>query len=131
MGPSDLREFSRIGIDLWVVLACGDGTSVEGPSCDLALKGVRCQTSARPALGTRCSVTMLFGDRATGLLELAAEGRVVRHDSDGVAVEFTSLELDTFDHLRNLILAHAIDSDSVREEFERHLGLKPRPETAS
>lgn len=129
MAPLDLREFSRIDIDLWVILTLADGSAVEGASADVALKGVRCVTSVRPPLGSPCSVTMLFGDRETGLLELVADGRVVRHEDQGVAVEFTSLELDTYDHLRNLIVTHAGDVNLVRDEFDRHLGIRGRPAT--
>ncbi len=121
------REFSRIGIDLHVILNLKHGITVEGSANDVSLKGVFLLSEQRADLGSACAVTMLFGDKETGLLELVAEGIVVRHETDGMAVEFTSLDLDTYDHLRNLILAHTTDSDSMRDEIDQHLGLKKRP----
>jgi len=131
MTPLDLREFSRIDIDLQVILTFEDGITVQGFAHDVALRGVRLATTCRADLGSRCSLTMLFGDRETGLLELIAEGIVVRHEPNGMAVEFTSLDLDTYDHLRNLILAHSSDGDNMRDEFDDHLGLKKRPSSTS
>jgi hypothetical protein len=42
-----------------------------------------------------------------------------------MAIEFDRVEVESFEHLKQLILLNSSDPDNVWEEFERHLGLKP------
>ena len=43
-----------------------------------------------------------------------------------MAVEFTGVPLDDLEHLRNLIRFNADDPNAVQEEFDAHVGLKPK-----
>ena len=47
-------------------------------------------------------------------------------DDDGMAIEFTGVPLDDLEHLRNLIRFNAEDPNAVEDEFDSHIGLKPR-----
>ncbi len=121
------REFSRVGVRLKVRLRFSDDMTVEGTASDVSMKGVRCLTGARPEVGSECAVTMIFAEKSAAPLELRAEGRVVRHEEDGIAVELLAIELESHEHLRNLLMVWAADRRAVSDEFRDHVGLKRRP----
>ncbi len=51
---------------------------------------------------------------------------IARHGKDGCAVQIHELlGLDSYEHLRNLILYNAEDPGTAESEFGSHLGLKP------
>ena len=59
-------------------------------------------------------------------IRLEVTGKVSRVDDDGMAIEFTGVPLDDLEHLRNLIRFNAEDPNAVEDEFDSHIGLKPR-----
>ncbi len=44
-----------------------------------------------------------------------------------LAVEFTELDPDSYNHLRRLILSNAKDPEKAEQEFESHWGIR-RPQ---
>jgi hypothetical protein len=50
---------------------------------------------------------------------LHMEGKVVRPSKEGAAIDFVSMDPDTYMHLRNLILHNANDPDQAEQEFSR------------
>jgi hypothetical protein len=64
-----------------------------------------------------CTITLhLVGDEENAPV-LRMEGRVVRSTADGTAIDFVSMDPDTFLHLRNLVLLNAEDPDEAEKEF--------------
>ena len=58
---------------------------------------------------------------------MVANGYVSRSLPDAMAIEFTELiGLESWQHLRNLILYNAEDPVRAQQEFDTHLGLKKR-----
>jgi len=52
------------------------------------------------------------------------KGKIVRSTEDGIGVDFTEMDLDSYEHLRNLVLLNANDVARIEGEFKDHLGLK-------
>jgi hypothetical protein len=64
-----------------------------------------------------CTITLhLVGDEENAPV-LRMEGRVVRSTADGTAIDFVSMDPDTYLHLRNLVLLNAEDPDEAEKEF--------------
>ncbi len=111
----DRRKGIRVEFKTVVaVTLSGMETRYKGSSRDLSLRGVFVKTdgAALPEKGTPCQV----GIRLEGLEEellLRMEGHVVRVDSDGYAVYFDSVDLDTYTHLKNIVRYNAPDSDRI------------------
>ncbi len=85
---------------------------------DLSHRGVFLLGARQLPLGAQCAVTIhLFSQGQTPGPELSMQGTVVRSAQDGAAVEFNSMDADTYLHLRNLIILNAPDPDAVEEEF--------------
>jgi PilZ domain len=116
------REFTRVSVSPQAFISA-DGREVPGPVVlNLSLKGLLLQTPSPPPVGTACDVRLHLAD--TDIL-VHASGRVVRHATGGCAIEFTEIVgLDSFEHLRNLVLLNSRHPDQVEEEFHNHLGLK-------
>lgn len=84
----------------------------KGSSKDLSMRGVFIKTAQAPAENTPCQVTI----KLLGLEEdmvLMMEGRVVRATSDGYAIFFDSVDLDTYTHLKNIVRYNSPESDVI------------------
>ena len=76
------------------------------------------------AASTDCQVVLFFGE-GQGRLRIEVSGKVVRTDDGGVGVEFSEIAgLESFDHLRNIVLHNAQETDEVEQELKEHLGIK-------
>lgn len=123
--PKERRQFSRVSIQVEGELAVDDAMTIRGVSRDVSLNGLfmLCDTSL--PVGANCRVTLFLGDREAHT-RVEAHGRVVRREDAGVGLTFTEIMgLDSFEHLRNLVLYNAQDEGArVEEEFARHCGIK-------
>jgi hypothetical protein len=59
-------------------------------------------------------------------LLIEADGNIVRSEPSSLAVEFTRLDLDSYYHLRQLILNNTDDPEKAEQEFSSHWGIRPR-----
>ena len=124
------RKFTRVNSHIPVDVEAGDNTA-SGEVRDISFEGLWLPTTVRLPEGTSCRVTVHLADT----VKIRAEGEVVRSEPDGIAVQFLELrDLDSYGHLRNLILYNSLDTDTIEEEFDRHLRLRggnpsiPQPE---
>lgn len=116
------REFTRVHVQVVVeITALGRTLSSSQPQ-DLSMKGLLVRTSDHLPVGTPCQVKLLLGE--TGV-EIQAEGEVVRDYPEGFAVQFSRiLGVESYGHLKNLVLYNAQDTERVEREFQGHLGLR-------
>jgi hypothetical protein len=119
------REFTRVRIQLDAEISADDKASINGVAEDLSLNGVYIPSSGKLPIGTECTIALFLDGRDVRLEVL---GKVTRQNDGGMAIEFTGVPLDDLEHLRNLIRFNADDPNAVEEEFDSHIGLKPRDE---
>ena len=117
------REFTRCRIHVEVEVSTDDRASISGKVEDLSLNGAYVPCTGRLPVGTNCKVELILDGQN---IRLIAEAVVSREDERGIAVEFRGIPLDDLEHLRNLIRYNADDPNLVEEEFDSHIGLKPR-----
>jgi hypothetical protein len=97
------------------------GNEISGEVGDVSLDGLWFPTTVRVSEQTPCRVTIHLDEAFT----IRADGVVARSEPDGFAVHFLELlELESYEHLRNLILNNAVDPAQVEQEFDSHLGLR-------
>jgi len=117
---SDLREFVRVSTSMQVELTAAGGT-VTGTTRDVSMNGLFIACDKPFPEGTTCYVSLALAPEAT----IAARGTVARSVAAGMAVHFTEvLGIDSFEHLRNLVLANSGDTSTVEQEISAHLGIK-------
>jgi len=113
------REFTRVRSRIPVDIEIG-GTTVSGEVRDISLDGLWLPTADRFDEGAACHVTIHLAEA----VKVRADGVVIRSAPEGFAVHFTELlGLDSYEHLRNLILYNAVEPSTVEQEFHSHLGL--------
>ncbi len=85
---------------------------------DISLNGVFVITEDKAEVGEQCQL----------IIDLAAEGQeprliidgvVTRVKENGLGIQFTEMDPDSFFHLRNIVLYNAPDPDQVEAEIER------------
>jgi hypothetical protein len=122
------REFTRVRIHMDVEVATSEAMTIQGRLHDLSMTGIYLSCDTPFPVGTECRAAILLGNPATPM-RIETGGRVVRTEDGGMAIHFEEIcDLDSFDHLRNLVMSNSsIHTTQVEEEFQSHLGIKPRP----
>lgn len=125
------RSFVRVPFKTEVVITAGDWSLRATSGIDISMSGLHITGLARadtgkPLPGTSCRVSIRLqaaGNRA--LIE--ADGRILRSGPGELALEFIEIELDGYNHLRQLILNNADDPDRAEQQFNEHRGIKRVP----
>ncbi|MBU0550160.1 PilZ domain-containing protein [Myxococcota bacterium] len=118
------RAFTRIPLEITASLRCGD-QALECEVLNLSLSGVLLKAPTALTLGQGCALILCLGE-GEGALELKAQGRIVRSEIEEIGVHFTEVDLDSFHHLRQLILYNAEAPEAVEAEFGQAAGLRRR-----
>lgn len=123
MAPeTEKREFTRVPLTFEVQVTVAGQSVAEGRIRDLSLKGMLVQTGQSFETGLPCEAVIRL---AEGQVEIHASGVVAVRHPDGFAMEFTSINgLDSYIHLRNLVLFNSQDADQVDREIQSHAGIK-------
>jgi PilZ domain-containing protein len=118
------REFIRVPFATEVEVQAGDRTIGSTSEIDISLNGLRLSTDRDvPPAGTPCwarIVLRAFEERVV----IQAKGTVSRTGPGSLAIEFTELDLDSYHHLRQLILNNAADPERADREFAAHWGIR-------
>ncbi|MBI4913454.1 MAG: PilZ domain-containing protein [Acidobacteria bacterium] len=118
------REFTRVHLQVQTEVSALGRVIHSSLSQDLSMKGMLVRTDERLPAGTPCIVRLTLGE---GLPEIRAEGTVVRDYEDGFAIQFTCLlGVESYEHLRNLVLYNAVDTERIEQEFHDHLGIRKK-----
>ncbi|MCB2189385.1 MAG: PilZ domain-containing protein [Deltaproteobacteria bacterium] len=111
------RRRTRINLRTKVDLSTMGAKLCDVQSRDLSHKGVYLEGNLPLSEGQSCYLTIhLFGE-GVEVPDLHMEGKVIRVTPQGCAVDFVSMDPDTYMHLRNLVLFHAEDPESAEREF--------------
>lgn len=120
------REFTRVPTSLEVRMTVDGRIIPNTGSQNLSLKGMLIHTLEQLPKGTVCQITIIL---AEGEIEIEVEGVAVHSYPEGTAFQFSKiLGVDSYEHLRNLVLYNAADTEQVEDEFQTHIGLKKRNE---
>ena len=119
------REFIRVPIQVRAEVK-GGGLSVTSTATqNLSLKGMFISSATTIPEGTACAITLFLGD---GDIQIEAEGPVVHCYEGGFALQFSRIMgLESFEHLRKLLLYNAADPDAVEGEFNDAIGIHRTP----
>jgi hypothetical protein len=119
----DRREFTRVSLHIRAEIEFEDQTKICGESFDLSLKGLSIEGGDPSLVGKKCKATIVLNAPPEDL-RLETSGIVDQHIQGRLVVTFSGIEVESFDHLRNLVLYNAADRQKVEMEFQQHIGLK-------
>ena len=117
------RSRMRVNFQTTVELQTKDGRLLPSASRDLSLRGVFVMTGAQLPLGAPCQLTIQLTGGSSKTV-FAAEGIVARQAPDGLGIEFTTMDTDSFFHLRNIVLYNSEDPDGFLVECENRPGFR-------
>lgn len=100
------RAYSRSPIHARTEVRLGNGITVEGKAVDVSLRGLMFVTENRLPIGKSVQV-MLIMDGNSEPHRINAGGHIARLHDEGVAVQFTEMDLDNTQNLRELISFNA------------------------
>ena len=121
------REFTRVPIKVEATLRFEGLTINAVHTQDLSMKGLFVLTDEALPEGSECQILLSLSGQSDPLV-LNMKGVVQRIADAGVGVKFTEIDVDSFFHLKNLVLLNSNTSnvDNVEREIEGHIGLNKR-----
>ena len=121
-GDSEKREFTRVPIAFQVRMTVGDTVLESCPIRDLSMKGMLVLTDLKFPVGTPCDARLVLVE---GEVEIHTSGVVAAEHPQGFGMEFGTIDgLESYIHLRNLVLFNSPDVERVEEEFQTHSGIR-------
>ena len=102
----DRRKHSRVGFTTKIEIILnhqGQQVILEAGSKDLSLKGIFGHTDQQFTIDSPCSVNVYLTG-GVDEIKLAIEGRIVRQTESGIGIVFESMDVDTYTHLKNIVL---------------------------
>ena len=119
------REFTRVLFKTNVGVFVGERVIWSDEGINISMRGLRLSTPDPAPPGAQCRVVIrLTADENPAIIE--ARGKIVRAGTNSLAVEFTELDLNSYHHLRRLILLNTDDPEKAEQEFIAHWGIRPR-----
>jgi hypothetical protein len=124
-GIEEHREFTRVPIRVCVEVRAGECVIKTHETHDLSMTGISLKQQDTPlAVDTLCDVSV-FLEGAEPPIRVAMKGRVRRSTEQELAVEFKEVDLESYEHLINLVRYNSKKSaDTVDKELGEHTGVK-------
>ncbi len=119
----ELREYTRIRMKVNVEVALsGSAEKRIGNTECLSMNGLFIECEHPFLVGTQCVVTLLAAGPGSDVL-VHARGKITFVNEAGMAAQLTShLGMESYNHLRNLVLYNAAEeSEQIETEIQRHL----------
>ena len=117
MDHSDRRRRTRVNFHTRVDVQTVGARLMDVESRDLSHKGLYLLGDLPLGEGHGCTLTVhLVGEQEDGPT-LRMEGRIIRVTPEGAAIDFVSMDSETYMHLRNLVILNADDPEEAEREF--------------
>ncbi|MBW1677129.1 MAG: PilZ domain-containing protein [Deltaproteobacteria bacterium] len=111
------RKKTRVYFKTQVTLKTDKSEIVaEANSKDISIKGMFVSTGKRIPVGTPCDVEILLTGTSTRLA-LSIKGVITRQDASGLGLAFDSMDIDSYFHLKNIVMYNASDPEDIEKEM--------------
>jgi hypothetical protein len=111
------RTRTRVHFMTQVIVKTDESEIVaEANSEDISIKGLFVNTEERIPVGTPCDIEILLTGTSTRLA-LTIKGIITRQDASGLGIAFDSMDLDSYVHLKNIVLYNASDPEDIEKEM--------------
>ena len=121
---SEHREFTRVPIKVWVEVRTKNVVVKTNETHDLSMVGISLQHEGKVlSVGTLCDVSV-FLEGVDPPIHVDMKGKVGRVTDKDLCIEFSEVQLESYEHLQNLVRYNSPDIDVVDKEIGEHIGLK-------
>jgi hypothetical protein len=116
------RSFARIPFPTKAIVRSKDATVI-GIVENLSLDGIFLKTPEKLRLNRIVKIELLFTGTSSQV-SILLNGKIMRHENTGMAIQFKNVDMDAFFHLRNLISYNTNQMDKLNEEFKKFVKKK-------
>lgn len=117
------RRFSRTPFQTKIELTVNEQVYHADTIINLSIGGCLLPIIADLKEKIKCDLVILLDDGGEGQ-QIRVKGRIIRCDSNYLAIRFILIEPDSLFHLQNIILYNFPDTDKVEKEIQEHPGIK-------
>ena len=118
------RNFGRIPFQTKAIVRSKD-TTVIGIVENLSLDGIFLKTPEKLNLNRIVKIELLFTGTSSQL-SILLDGKIMRHENIGMAIQFKNVDMDAFFHLKNLIAYNTNQVGKLKDEFQRFVKTKTK-----
>jgi hypothetical protein len=110
----DKRKRSRVPVhfDIAIVLR---GERIQARIVNISLTGILCTTDRRFQKDDACTVVISLRDD----LQITIDAKLLRVGKDETAISFTSMDEESFSHLKKVVQYNTGDADRIEKEFRQ------------
>ncbi len=129
--PSERRSFVRVPFNAETEVLVDQRVIRSSEGIDISMSGLRLTSSETVKPGTLCQAKIILQTPETRLA-IEAKGTVIRSAAGTLGIQFTEIDLDSYLHLRQLILYNTEEPEKAEQEFSSHWGIRsPRRSSGS
>jgi len=123
-GPTEKRKFIRVPFNTSLEVRVQDRVIRSREGINISMGGVCLSIHGDiPPAETPCRVTINLGGPENPI-RIDVKGTIVRSRGESLVVKFIDLDIDSYQHLRQLIVNNAEDPDRAELEFVAHWGTR-------
>jgi len=121
---NEKREFVRVPFKMGTTVRTSGRTIRSSNTLDISMNGLRIATTETvPPEGTVCEVEIVLAEAPDPVI-IETRGSIVRSEPGTLAVHFSVIDVDSYEHLRQLILNNSEDPERAEKEFGAHWGIR-------
>ncbi len=120
---SEQRGRIRAKYDTSIKIITSNKTITSDHTRDISLNGISVITTEKLPLGTQCELELTLNSQVANLT-LKLRGDVVREMEDGFAINFNEMDIETYQHLKNIVLYNTEDPESFLQQCQERPGFK-------
>jgi hypothetical protein len=119
------REFSKVNIELHATVQAKGGKIVSMGTHDVSMKSLFVKGKADWSIGTECEIHLIL-EGQNPPVDIEVKGRVQRVTEKGIALLFTEVGLEAYEHLYNLVMLNTDNPERAEQEFNSQPVLKKK-----
>lgn len=93
-----------------------DNQSFFSEVTNISMKGIYLETIEKLEINSLVDIALILTG-ASSDLQIDISGKVVRHDQNGIGIEFTEIDLDAYIHLKNVVTYNLDEENNLMNEL--------------
>ena len=121
------RIFDRIPFQTKAIVRSKDATVI-GIVENLSLDGIFLKTPEKLNINRIVKIEVLITGTSSQL-SILLDGKIMRHENVGMAIQFKNVDMDAFFHLKNLISHNLNQVGKLNDDFQKFIKKKGKKKT--
>lgn len=92
-------------------------------SKDISLNGIYVMTRTRIDINTPVELEIMLNNHIAHII-LKISGKIIRQDEGGLGINFNEMDIDSYQHLKNLVLYNSTEPSEVSKQCKDRPGFR-------